>query len=291
MALPTNLARNAALVLRSTLAIVALQFACTAASASAATSPAANLPITTLPAACTTAPTGVVCTNAVIVDLDAARASLGLTPYALPAAFDSLSGPKQLFILSNLDRVAYGLPPIEGLSPTLDKATQTAMVADVDPDPTSLLSGLSNYAWTANWAGQWANAPYAYYEWMYDDGYGGAETTNIDCTSQAAIGCWDHRRDVLALPNAGTLAMGASVGTDPAGDSSYTMTLVWSTSANWTSFNYTWSQAQADGAGRSGAAAPTSKSATQVRLSRAAKTAARTGAARRRASKRHRHHR
>jgi hypothetical protein len=249
------------------------------------------MPIAALPAACVSAPTGTVCTDAVIVALDAARASLGLSAYALPADFDSLAGTKQLFILSNLDRVAYGLPPIEGLSPTLDKATETAMTADVDPNPTSLLSGLANYAWTANWAGQWANAPYAYYEWMYDDGYGGSETTNIDCTSPVATGCWDHRRDVLALPNAGTLAMGASVGLDANGDSSYTMTLVWTTSTNWTSFEYTWAQAQAAGAGSNGLALHSTAKSAHIRAPRTAKTAARVGVARRHASKRHRHHR
>jgi hypothetical protein len=296
MALTTNLARNAVklvgVMLRTTLAIVAVQCVVATAGASAATTPAANMPITALPAACTNAPTGAVCTNAVVVALDGARANLGLSPYALPADFDSLSGPKQLLILSNLDRLAYGLPPIEGLSPTLDKATQTAMTADVDPDPTSLLSGLSDYAWTSNWAGQWANAPYAYYEWMYDDGYGGNETTNIDCASQNASGCWDHRRDVLALPNAGTLAMGASVGLDANGDSSYTMTLVWTTSTDWTTFDYTWAQAQVDGAGHTAPLAhQSSKPVRHVGASGSARTAARVGGARRHAGKGHHHHR
>jgi hypothetical protein len=291
MELTTNLARNEGkmlrVLLRTTLAIVAVQCV-VAASASAATTPAANMPIASLPAACTTSPTGVPCTNAVIVALDSARATLGLSTYALPTDFDSLSGPKQLFILSNLDRLAYGLPAIEGISPTLNRAAQTAMTADVDPDPTSLVSSLSDYAWTANWAGQWANAPYAYYEWMYDDGYGGDETTNIDCPSQTAGGCWDHRRDVLGLPDAGTLAMGASVGLDANGDSSYTMTLVWTTSTNWTTFEYTWSQALADGTGHASPLTHQSnKPVRHVGAAHSARTAARAGAARRHASKRH----
>ncbi|MGA2469389.1 MAG: hypothetical protein ABSG64_01695 [Solirubrobacteraceae bacterium] len=192
--------------------------------------------------------------SAVVTALDHARADLRLGPYELPGNFDSLSGDQQLFILSNLDRIADGLPPIDGLSPTLDTAARTATGSDSDPDPTALLSGLASYAWTANWAGQWANAPYAYYEWMYDDGYNGSETSNLDCVSPAATGCWVHRRNVLAFPSAGTISMGAAVATDAAGNSSYAMALVWTPTTSWTSYSYTWTQAQADGAGMDGSA-------------------------------------
>jgi hypothetical protein len=246
--------------------LVSFQLLAGPASAAAAPNPSANIPIASLPAACTSAPTGSSCTNAVVVALDRARAELDLAPYALPADFDSLSGAKQLLVLSNLDRIAYGLPPIRGLSPTLASAAQVAMTNDLDPDPTSLLSALSTYAWTANWAGQWPNAADAYYEWMYDDGYDGSETSNVDCASATASGCWVHRRDVLALPNAGTLAMGASVGTDAQGHSSYTMTLVWTTSTNWTSYDYTWAQAKAAGAGSTASTARSHKAKSSVRV-------------------------
>jgi hypothetical protein len=218
-----------------------------------------------LPAACTSAPTGATCTNAVVVALDKARAKLGLGAYALPSDFDALSGEQQLFVLSNLDRIAYGLPAIRGISPTLAPAAQSAMIADVDPDPTSLLSGLTTYAWTANWAGEWPNAADAYYEWMYDDGYDAGETSNIDCTSATASGCWIHRRNVLGLDYAGTLSMGASVGIDAEGNSSYTMTLVWTSSTNWTSYDYTWAQARAAGAGSSTAESSAVSSADKTR--------------------------
>jgi hypothetical protein len=223
--------------------------AASADAASVARSLAANIPIGALPQACDHAPDGDVCVGAVVVALDAARADIGLGAYVLPADFDSLSGPDQILILSNLDRVAYGLPPITGLSTTLASVAQSAMLTDVDPDPTSLLGDLSVYGWTSNWAGDWANAPYAYYEWMYDDGYDGPETSNIDCTSAAANGCWVHRRNVLAFASAGTLSLGAAVGTDASGNSSYATTLVWTPSTHWTSYSFTWAQAKADGAG------------------------------------------
>jgi hypothetical protein len=246
--------------------LAAFQLLAGPASAIAAPNPQANMPISSLPAACTSAPTGAICTNAVVVALDRARAELGLGPYSLPADFDSLSGAKQLLVLANLDRTAYGLPPIRGLSPTLASAAQVAMTNDLDPDPTALLSGLNTYAWTANWAGQWPNAADAYYEWMYDDGYDGSETSNVDCTSATASGCWVHRRNVLAIPAAGTLAMGASVGTDAQGHSSYAMTLVWTTSANWTSYSYTWAQAEAAGAGSTASAARSHKAKPSVHV-------------------------
>jgi len=211
--------------------------------------PPANIPIGALPQACGRAPAGSVCLNAVVVALDSARADIDLGPYALPADFDSLPGAEQILILSNLDRIAYGLQPIAGLSTTLASAAESAMLSDVDPDPTSLLGDLSVYGWTSNWAGEWANAPYAYYEWMYDDGYGGPETSNIDCTSAAASGCWDHRRNVLAFSSAGTLSLGAAVGTDASGNSSYATTLVWTPRTDWTSYSFTWAQAKAAGAG------------------------------------------
>jgi hypothetical protein len=210
---------------------------------------AANIPIGTLPASCESAPNGVSCTDAVVAALDSARAEIGLGPYALPANFATLSGAKQIFILTNLDRIAYGLPVITGITRALDSADESAMTADADPDPTALLSGLSNYAWTSNWAGNWANASYAYYEWMYDDGFSGSETSNIDCSSATATGCWIHRRNVLAFADSGTLVLGVSVGTDRLGETSYATTLVWTPGSAWTSYSYTWAQAQADGAG------------------------------------------
>jgi hypothetical protein len=208
-----------------------------------------NIPLSGLPAACTTAPDGNTCVNAVVVALDAARTSLGYGPYVLPADFDSLSGTQQIFVLTNLDRVARGLPPIAGIASSLQASTEAGVLADADPDPTSVLTGLSTYTWTSDWAGGWYNAPYAYYEWMYDDGYAGSETSNVDCTGRGASGCWDHRRNLLAFAERGTIAMGATVGTDAHGQVGYAITIVWTPQSSWTSYSYTWSQAQAAGAG------------------------------------------
>jgi hypothetical protein len=226
------------------------------ASASAATppNPAANIPAGTLPRACTHSPRGATCINGVVRSLDRARAELGLGRYLLPADFDRLSGSSQLLVLCNLDRVAYGLPPISGLSPVLNGVAAAGVSADADPDPSPLLTNFSTFGWSSNWAGAYPNAPEAYYAWMYYDGWSGRGTSNLDCTSATSTGCWGHREDVLSFPQLGMLSMGASVSRDAHGQIGYAMTLVWTPDTNWTNYTYSWAQAQAAGAGTQRAA-------------------------------------
>jgi hypothetical protein len=226
-------------------ALIAAVLAAGAATASAAApNPSANMPLAT-PASCST-PTSTACETAVVAGLNVAHTALGLGAYTLPADFDSLAPDEQLFILSDSDRVAYGLPPISGLSATLNSAAQSGVADDDDPDPQAdLPSGLGDYGFSSNWAGGYSNALLAYYGWMYDDGLGGP---NIDCRSAGDPGCWGHRQDILAFPDAGSLVMGAASGTDAHGEPGYAMTIVWS-SDSWTTLSYTWTQALADIAG------------------------------------------
>jgi len=81
-------------------------------------------------------PVSTACENAAVSELDSAHATLGLAAYTLPADFDSLAAADQLLILSNLDRIAYRLPPISGLSPALDNAAQVAVQGRPDPGRT-----------------------------------------------------------------------------------------------------------------------------------------------------------
>src|ERR1039457_3728260 len=207
------------------------------ASASAAPNPATNIPAGPLPHACAVAPKTSICIDAVVAALDKARAHLGLGRYLLPADFDALPGEEQFLILSNLDRLAYGLPPINGLSPALSAVATVGVTNDADPDPSALLTGLSSFGWSSNWAGAFGNAPEAYYAWMYYDGWGGKQTSNLDRPSPTASGCWGPRLDVLACPQQGTLSMGAAVTRDTHGQIGYAMTLVWAPPApTWTRF-------------------------------------------------------
>ena len=213
--------------------------------AAAPPNPSADIPLGPLPAACSGAPAGALCENAAIGRLDAARARLGLGPYRLPVNFVTLAPARQLLILANLDRLAYGLKPIRGLSLTLDAIAKQGAQAREDPNPWPVVAGLPGQqviGFSSNWAGGAPNAPVAYYEWMYDDGYGSG---NLDCTSRTAPGCWGHRHTIFAFAGAPTLTMGAAA--LPA-ETSYALTIVETSTPAWP-YSYTWASALADGAG------------------------------------------
>lgn len=218
----------------------------------ASSDPPANYVPGPMPAACGTAPTGATCIDAAVYYLDQARASLGQPPYALPTDFASLSVPEQTLILTNLDRVLYGLAPITGLTADLNSDAYTSGVqAGGDPMPSNT-SGLNT--WTSNWAGGHVNMPLAYEAWMYDDGPGSG---NLDCKSAGDPGCWGHRHDILVQTIAGdSLAMGAATGQGPSSvpNPGYAMLIVGGCGtcnpAYTPTYTYTWSQAVADGAGK-----------------------------------------
>jgi hypothetical protein len=226
--------------------VVAVLLAGAAASAATPPDPAADIPLGLFPHACTGAPTGGVCENAAIARLDAGRSALGLGRYRLPRDFVRLAPPRQMLILANLDRLAYSLRPIAGLSLALDAFAKQGARARQDPNPSSALAALQGQeriGFASNWAGGAPNAPVAYFEWMYDDGYGSG---NIDCRSRSSRGCWGHRHSVLAFASGPTLTMGAAA---VPGEQSYTLTVVQTSTPAWP-YSYTWAQAVADGAGR-----------------------------------------
>jgi hypothetical protein len=203
--------------------------------------PVRNAPaLTTIPVVCATAPQGSACENDALDMLDTARVATGLTPYALPGGFVSLAPTVQVFILANLDRTAYGLQPVAGLSPALDAVAAKGVATDSDPNPPPKLD--LSYASNAA-SGGIPNVLYTYYLWMYDDGYG---SPNADCSAPTSAGCWGHRRDIFALPTSTTSSMGAAVGHDHHGQPSYAELIVGTPSH--AVYDYTWRQATAAGA-------------------------------------------
>ena len=204
--------------------------------------PSSNFLVGRLPAACDSDPTGSTCVDAAVQYLNQARTSLGQPGYQLPGNFDSLTAPEQAFVLTNLDRIQYGLPPIAGLTDGLDRAAAAGIQADDDPtthDP-------HVDAFTSNWAGGFPNLPLAYEAWMYDDGLGSG---NLDCTTAGSSGCWGHRHDVLwRFDGDGPLAMGAASGTDSQGAIGYATLIVQGDNGYQPNYVYTWSQAVAAGA-------------------------------------------
>ncbi len=210
--------------------------------------PAKNIPLGELPASCS-AHTSVRCENAVVYYLNQARASMGLPTYDLPADFPQLPPDRQIFILSDLDRIAYSLSPVAGLNSELSGDASQGVAFGGDPAPSAW-----SYDWNAyfsNWAGAFTNAPAAYYFWMYDDGPGSG---NLDCNDPSDSGCWGHRHDILFDEESSgeyEAAMGAATGTKRENEEvGYAMLIVAALRfSQQPPYYYTWAEAQADGAG------------------------------------------
>lgn len=189
------------------------------------------------------------CMAAVVAAVDRARALEGVRPMVLPADFDQLDVPEQLFVAVDLERVDRGLPPAVGLTAPLDAdAAVGARRANDPPFPPQTRYTVSD----TEWAGGSVNGLDAVYGWMYQDGY---DSGNLDCTRRGAPGCWGHRHGILDdFGPVGVLQMGAAV--DPTGDTSTgdrggtSMTVVLAVDDGSVShYVYTWAQAVADGAG------------------------------------------
>jgi hypothetical protein len=227
------------------LAVLALALLCSAPGASAATPPE-NIPLGSEPSSCSSEASAE-CERWAIERLDAARADLGLAAYALPSDFTGLSPDRQLLILTDLDRIAYGYTPVYGLNTNLSEAAQAGVREG--RDPTTPSAGGPWKGFGSDWAS--TGALIGYYLWMYDDGYG---SPNGDCTSPDAPGCWGHRKVILgeavSLPQPQLMGAAAGSAARNAGSA-----LIISGNAT-TNAYYTWAQAQKEGAGGSGEEPP-----------------------------------
>lgn len=225
---------------------VALILAASAAADWGGTDPAHNTPLGPIPSSCKTSPTGATCINAGVYYLDLARKRAGLGPYALPANFVSMTPQQQEFILVNLDRTAYDLPPITGMTSALNRdAFSTGVRVDDDPHPTNA-SGLNT--WWPGWAGAFYNVPMAYEAWVWNDGLG---AQNPRCTRTDHSRCWGHRHSVLwKFPAGSVLAMGAAAGKDTHHQRGYAYLFVGGNAGSFApAYTYTWDQALDAGAG------------------------------------------
>lgn len=121
-------------------------------------------------------------------DIDQCRALEGVGQLVLPSNYGKLTGPEQMLVIFNLERIDRGLPPVVGLSAALD--SDAAKGAAKGKDPT----GPPGYGWESIWAGGYGSVEASDGAWMYDDGYPGP---NEDCSSPSAEGCWGHRNAIL----------------------------------------------------------------------------------------------
>jgi len=197
-----------------------------------AVNPASDYAGPAAPAACFVDPSATVCVNAAVYQLDRSRAALGEPAYQLPAHFPSLSAAEQAFVLTNLDRVLYGLAPIPGITAQLDGFAAAAAAQDEYPATSGDLEDATDYP---SFGQEVANMPFAYEQMMFQD----------------SGNTWQDRQAVLAsLPSGeGATAMGAAGAIDTSGAPIFTLMLVQQTSYQ-PDYTYTWAQAQAAGAGR-----------------------------------------
>jgi len=206
--------------------------------------PPANIPMT--PASwCQPGPGGTpngtaACIGSDLLALDAARAAEGVGPLILPTDYAQLSGPEQLFVVTNLERVDRGVAPIVGLTDPLNTLAAEGVAQGSDPPFPS-----DGIGWAgAVWAGGFASTLEAEYGWMYDDGPG---SYNLDCGSPSSPGCWGHRDVLLSDPAGAPLVAGAADAAAPTG-LEYAMLLAQYVGTP-PPLAYTWADALANGAG------------------------------------------
>ncbi len=114
------------------------------------------------------------------------RSAEGLGPVLLPSNWADLTVPQQLFVLTDLERSARGLPTVTGLASDLDAIAQLGADAADDPPGFSV------------WAGGYASSIDAMVGWMYEDGLSSdGFSPNLDCVPPGGGGCWGHRDAVL----------------------------------------------------------------------------------------------
>jgi hypothetical protein len=146
--------------------------------------PSANYPVTSL--------------ARVLASINAARhVEEGLAPIRFDRRrFDRLSVPRQIFVLSNLERTTRGLPALVALVPALDRVAQSAARHDADPQN----PGRTYWSLWSSAPAAWGNyALVADFGWMYADGPPPFHIfRNVDCLRAGERGCWGHRDNLLA---------------------------------------------------------------------------------------------
>ena len=149
--------------------------------------------------------------------VDLCRAREGVGPITLPSNWSALTVPQQLLVVINLERVNRGLPPIIGLSASLDTLAQQGANDNHDPgfpagyhDPAGTTGAY--YDGGGVWWFNSDTAVAADASWMYGDGYGGS---NLDCMSPTASACWGHRDILLSNGSSETLVGGAGYVASP----------------------------------------------------------------------------
>lgn len=201
------------------------------------------------------------CNAGVVKAIDKARSVLeSLSSLTLNlSAYDAMSSPEQIFVITDLERTERGLAPLAGLTTQLDNVAQTGAANDTDPElsSTTLTGGATVTSWASIWAGGTSNPLGSDYYWMYDDGTG---SPNGSCTPSSPSGCWGHRNAILGtFATCGQAEQYMGAGESSTGSSygpSFAAVIVGACGATPTDVVLTWAQAQQALKGRSGASVP-----------------------------------
>ncbi|HWF15506.1 MAG TPA: hypothetical protein VG244_04940 [Acidimicrobiales bacterium] len=134
--------------------------------------PGVNLPLPSCPSSSSSSYVDTPqCVAAYLTAIDAARASEGIGPMNLPSDWYSLTVAEQTFVVTNLERVDRGLPPVLGLVASLDNDAQAGANSNQDPiyggSPGPAVATATIWSWTET--GQ-ANPLVSDFFWMYADG-------------------------------------------------------------------------------------------------------------------------
>jgi hypothetical protein len=203
------------------------------------------------------------CNTDALKSIDNGRTKLeSMAPLSLNlTAFEAMTVPEQIFVITDLERTDRGLAPIAGLTTQLDDVAQTGAADNDDPHLSSstLTGGASVTSWGSIWAGGTANPVGSDYFFMYDDG---PNSPNSDCSTPSSSACWGHRDVILGTftstgctqpeqyMGAGYTASGSSYGPAFAG------IVVGACGATPSDVVFTWAQAQQEMSGGSGASVP-----------------------------------
>jgi hypothetical protein len=134
------------------------------------------------------------CIEPSLAMLNAGRLSEQLGPVVLPSNWQQLAVAEQLFVLSELERTARGLPADSGLASDWNAAAQAG--ADAGQDPNSGGRGATGFQ--AVWAGGQPNPIVVMADWIYADGvFPDGTSQNLGCPTATGAGCWSHRDIVL----------------------------------------------------------------------------------------------
>lgn len=139
-----------------------------------------------------------------VAQLNAGRLDAGLPPLSVPSAYWTWTPSHQLVWAINAERTVRGLPPANAA--TFDRpAVVQGVATNADPNPNFYVTGVvqaeSIWAWVSVNPSSPSDTGAAVLQildaWVYQDGWQGSATSNIDCTSPHALGCWGHRDAVL----------------------------------------------------------------------------------------------